>query len=71
MGTCSSVHKSKKPLVPSPRKQKAADGGGSKQPVKMVAWPQFGDFRPWQQTGNISLQQESSEQSEQQPLNTI
>ncbi|KAJ6801628.1 uncharacterized protein M6B38_197080 [Iris pallida] len=38
MGTCSSVHKSKMPLVPSPRKQKAADGGGrQQQPVKMVA----------------------------------
>ncbi|KAJ6813664.1 uncharacterized protein M6B38_142580 [Iris pallida] len=38
IGTCSSVHKSKKPLVPSPRKQKAADGGGrQQQPVKMVA----------------------------------
>ncbi|KAJ6813662.1 uncharacterized protein M6B38_142570 [Iris pallida] len=38
MGTCSSVHKSNKPLVPSPRKQKAADGGGrQQQPVNMVA----------------------------------
>ncbi|KAJ6827144.1 uncharacterized protein M6B38_367855 [Iris pallida] len=38
MGTCSSVHKSKKRLVPSPRKQKAADGGRrQQQPVKMVA----------------------------------
>lgn len=41
MGTCSSVHKSKMPLVPSPRKQKAVDGGGrehqQQQPVKMLA----------------------------------
>ncbi|KAJ6827146.1 uncharacterized protein M6B38_367865 [Iris pallida] len=38
MGTCSSVHKSNKPLVPSPRKQKAADGGGRQQQlVNMVA----------------------------------
>ncbi|KAJ6827036.1 uncharacterized protein M6B38_369195 [Iris pallida] len=38
MGTCFSVHKSKKPLVPLPRKQKAADGiGRQQQPLKMVA----------------------------------
>ncbi|KAJ6838493.1 uncharacterized protein M6B38_320260 [Iris pallida] len=38
MGTCSSFHKSKKPLVPSPIKQKAADGGGRQQQlVKLVA----------------------------------
>lgn len=40
MGTCSSVHKSKMPLVPSPRKQKAVGGCGGReqqpQPVKIV-----------------------------------
>lgn len=36
MGNCSSIHKSKRPLVPSPRKEKNANGNGREKSVKVV-----------------------------------